>query len=50
MRSHQRIVGSSKKKYGDFTKGSLTKAIKSVEEGMGVREASTVLVFKVGRI
>ncbi len=42
MRNYKRVVGSKKKRYGDFTQESLSNAVQSVKEGMKIREAANL--------
>ena len=37
-----KVVGTKKKRYGDFTKDSLANSVKSVKEGMSIREAANL--------
>ena len=40
MRNYKKVVGSKKKRYGDYTKQSLADAVKAVNDGMTLRDAA----------
>lgn len=42
MRKYKRVIGSKKKKYGDYTKDALKHAVDAAHGGMSIREASSL--------
>ena len=41
MRKYKRVIGSKKKKYGDYTEDALKNALDAIHGGMSIREASS---------
>ena len=41
MRKYKKVIGSKKKRYGDYTQDTINNAIVAIREGMSIREASS---------
>ena len=40
MRKYKRVIGSKKKRYGDYTQDTIKNAIVAIREDMSIRQAS----------